>query len=315
MVERVKASLSKLAQDSPSASLERSGLRTWDFEDLPQTLTAEVATAGVTQPIRAFPALVDEGSSVAIRLLASADEQHEAMWSGTRRLLRFAISSPVKVLDGLVDHNTKLHLATGPIQSKAEWYNDAIDCALDETIAQQGGPAWTATGFERLTLAAQKHSQPALAKMAADMAGIITSYRQAQDLLAALEKQTTIKQSVLDIQAHLGRLAYPGLMTGVGFDRTGDVARYIKAISFRLETLRENPQRDLLAAAECVKVEATYRALVAEHGLLPEIEEATWMIEELRVAQFAQHLRKKESDGKVKKVSANRVARHLASIS
>lgn len=318
MVERVKASLSNLAQATDSASIERSGIREWDFDDLPRELNVEVETAGITQPILAFPALVDEQDSVAIRLLASEDEQTDAMWTGTRRLLKFCVPSPLRKLDGMISNDTKLQLATTPIQSKVGWYTDVIDCALDEVIASNGGPSWQAAGFEKLADAARAEFGGLLEKLGTDMAGIINNYSEIQRQLDQLSGVTptnqSLKQSLADANAHLKRLTYPGMLAGVGYDRTAAVDRYLQGIAFRLSTLRDNPKRDLLAAAECVKVETNYRTLVTERGLTPELEQATWMLEELRIAQFAQHLRVKGTDGKASKVSAGRIEKYLAAI-
>ena len=56
---------------SAASAIERGGLTTWDFETLPQTFTQ--TRAG--HEVRGYPALVDEGATVAIRVLTNERDQ------------------------------------------------------------------------------------------------------------------------------------------------------------------------------------------------------------------------------------------------
>ena len=67
--------------------IERRGLTTWDIGTLPRTVDVEADG----RPVRGYPALVDEGDSVAVRVMTSADDQARAMRAGTRRLLVLAL--------------------------------------------------------------------------------------------------------------------------------------------------------------------------------------------------------------------------------
>ncbi len=300
MSTQVRAALSEVAS---STSLERTGLRTWEVDEIPMV----VDTPGPSHTVRAYPSLVDEEQSVAIRLHPTEEEQADAMWLGTRRLIRLQLPNPVRQLDELLDDRTKLQLATAPVQSKAQWYNDGIDCAIDEAIAQVGGPAWTRRDFERLLEQATTEVPVNLARLAE----LITELVRSITTIGARLKptgSTGIDASVRDIQAHLDRLAYPGFLAGVGFDRVADVARYLEAIVVRVGQLAEHPSRDLTAAVACVEVEQQHARLVAKLGLTPQLEAVTWQLEELRVNQFALHLR---GTGKV---STTRIGRKLAEI-
>ncbi len=244
---------------------------------------------------------------MAIRPFADPDEQHDAMWLGTRRLIRLQLPSPVRALDRLVDERTKLRLVTSPIQSRAQWYNDCIDAAIDDAIAEGGGPARTADGFARLVHVTRETLDEALDRLARAMADIVATLTDLLPRLDALAG-TSVDVSGRDARAHLERLAYPGFVAGVGLGRIEDVARYLAAIDHRVAHLTEAPQRDLQGAATCVEVETAHRDLVARLGLTPELEEVVWQLEELRVATFAQHLK---GPGKV---SATRIQRRLAEV-
>ncbi|MFP1495927.1 DUF3418 domain-containing protein [Escherichia coli] len=47
--------------------------------------------------MKAWPALVDERDSVAIKLFDNPLEQKQAMWNGLRRLLLLNIPSPINI--------------------------------------------------------------------------------------------------------------------------------------------------------------------------------------------------------------------------
>lgn len=301
MAERVKSALSDVV--SAATDIEQSGLRTWDFGDLPE----EIETPGPTHNIKAYPALVDEEDSVAIKLFADRHEQAEAMWLGTRRLARLQLPSPVRTFDRLLTNRTKLQLATAPVQSRAQWYNDAIDCAIDDVIAVAGGPPRSKAGFAALVQEAKTKVPDhldVLAELIAELVASVTAIDAAVTPLLG----SSVDVSARDVKAHTNRLAYPGFIAGVGFDRVPDLARYLTAIQYRAERLTDSPSRDLAAAASCVQVEQRHGELVAALGLTPALEEVTWMLEELRVTLFAQHLKGQT------KVSTTRVERKLAEV-
>jgi ATP-dependent helicase HrpA len=70
-------------------------------------------------------------------------------------------------------------------------------------------------------------------------------------------------------------------------------ARYLKAITLRLEKYRADPARDATRLAELRLQEQRYWRLVAERkGSVDErMQEFRWLLEELRVSFFAQELR------------------------
>ena len=70
-------------------------------------------------------------------------------------------------------------------------------------------------------------------------------------------------------------------------------ARYLKAISLRLEKYRADPARDALRMTELKPLEQKYWRLLAERKGQADARmlELRWLLEELRVSFFAQELR------------------------
>ncbi|MGB6225346.1 MAG: ATP-dependent RNA helicase HrpA, partial [Pseudonocardiaceae bacterium] len=115
--------------------LQRRGLRGWDIGTLPQTHQQQQAGHLVT----AYPALVDEGDTVAVALLPTEAEQRRAMWAGTRRLLLLAVPGLIKLVQRGLDRQARLVLARNPDGSTEALLTDCVDCAADALIAACGG--------------------------------------------------------------------------------------------------------------------------------------------------------------------------------
>ncbi len=297
--EQIRSSLAT-ADDAITAD----GLTEWTIGDLPRSVNTSTGAHDVV----AYPALIDEGSSVSVRLLPDADEQTEAMWSGTRRLLRFALGSPMRRLDAMLDNQTKLAIAATDIQTKGAWYDDIITASLDHILTLRGGPIWTKSDFSDLVSFGTHELDGALRIAAMGASAILTADRDVGRALDELSTSSAAAAAVADAAAHRARLVYPGVVAGVGTERVDDVARYLQAIGVRLGSLPESVGRDDDARREIVPIERRFAALVNLDGLTPDLETVGWQIEELRVSLFAQQV------GVAQKVSVKRLRRALDEI-
>jgi ATP-dependent helicase HrpA len=295
--DQVRSTLSSVV--ATDHQWERSGLTGWDFDDIPPV----ISTGG----IRAYPSLVDEDDSVAIRLHPTPDEQADAMWLGTRRLLRLNVAGPARQLNDLLPQGARLSLVNGHVQSKTEWYQDAIDAAIDQVIADNGGPSWTSNGFALLLDQARAQLPDHLATVAGAMARLLPLLDEIHNKADRLTG-SSYQVSLNDISAHLDRLAYPGFLAGVGLHRLDDVTRYLGAINRRLDGLVKNPTRDLEALAICRRLDNELTEVSRLRPDSDQIEDVVWMLEELRVSLFAQTL------GTKGKISEKRVRRALNQI-
>ena len=272
-----------------AAEIERSGLVAWTLADLPPTFEREQDGA----LMKGYPALVDEGTTVGVRVLGSADEAERATWAGTRRLLTLTIPSPVKHVVGRLDNAAKLALGNNPHGSVPALLGDCVDCAVDSLMTAAGGPVVDAAGFERLRMSVRSDLADTTYDVVVTAAGILS---RAHDLSARLSGDTgpALLASVLDIREQLARLVRPGFVTLTGRDRLPHVARYLRAAQVRLDALPHGVARDLRLLGEVTvvqrEVETWLRAMSPGHREQPAVREVTWMVEELRVSLFAQQL-------------------------
>jgi ATP-dependent helicase HrpA len=277
---KMRSTLSKAANE-----LEREGLRTWDFGSLPQV--HESGTGAST--VRSYPALTDEGDSVAIRAFGTEAEQQRAMWAGTRRLLLLNTPSPVKLVNARLSNQAKLALSHNPHGGAAALLEDCVACAADKLMAEAGGPAWDAAGFARLHDRVRAELHDTTLDTVTKVERILAVAHRVEVGLRGT-KSLALVASLTDIRAHLSGLIFPGFVTATGWRRLTDVHRYLRAIEHRLDKLPDNPGRDRQLTAQVERVRESYERLGGGRLHGEAAERIRWMIEELRVSYFAQRL-------------------------
>ncbi len=283
-----------------SAQLERSGERSWTMGTLPH----EVTLPGTGQAVRAYPALVDEGETVGVRVLETPGAQRAAMHAGTRRLLLLTAPSPARYVTGRLGNAAKLTLSGAPHGSVAAVLDDATAAAVDALIASGGGPAWDEAAFARL----RDHVAGNLAETSASVVDqVVAILGAAREVSALLEPLTAVplQPARADVAEQVRRLVYPGFVTATGVDRLADVERYLRAAARRLERLPNAVavDRDRMNAVH--ELERAYRVRLQAAPGAAALREVPWMLEELRVSHFAQSL------GTRGQVSSKRIRRVL----
>jgi ATP-dependent helicase HrpA len=275
---KVRATLSARA-----TALTRTGVTSWDFGPLPRVFT--------DGEVKAYPALVDAGAAVDVRLFESADAARRAMRAGTRRLVLLAVKSPANEVAKRLTTQQKLVLSDNPHGGVAALFADCVNCAADGLIGEAGGPAWDAEGFARLAEHVRPRLHAATYEVVTWAEEILRGAHDARIRLDAL-RSPVLEPAATDIRGQLDGLIYPGFLTAAGAARLPSLARYLKAVGRRLDKLAENAGRDAQQMAVVHRVQDAYRQALA--GLLTEarsgeaVTEIRWLIEELRVSLFAQ---------------------------
>ncbi|MFI8995423.1 ATP-dependent RNA helicase HrpA [Streptomyces sp. NPDC053542] len=278
------------ADAGPVGPEQRTGLTSWTIGTLPHTF--ETRRAG--QPLKAYPALVDEGSSVAVRLFDTEAEQRSAMWTGTRRLILLNITSnPAKFAQSKLTNQQKLALSSNPHGSIQSLFDDCVTAAADRLIAAHGGPAWDEEGFKKLFDAVRADLVDATMKTVQQVREVLAAWQACQRRL----KDTTspvLLDSVTDVREQLAALIKPGFVTEHGAKRLPDLMRYLVAADRRLQQMPTNAERDRSRMAKVKEMQDEFAWLLeqfpAGRPVPQQAREIRWMIEELRVSYFAHAL-------------------------
>ncbi|MER7459802.1 ATP-dependent RNA helicase HrpA [Micromonospora sp. NPDC126480] len=267
----------------------RTGLTEWGIGALPRTIEQVRAGYAVT----AYPALVDEGATVGVKVFDSPAEQEAAHWAGTRRLLRLTVPSPAKFLQGRLSNEAKLALSRNPHGGVQALIEDAAGAAIDKLIADAGGPAWDAEGFAALRDRVRADLVDTVVEVMNRVRRVLAAAYAVEQRLGAT-RNLAVVAALADIRAQLGGLVHAGFITETGYARLPDLLRYLTAIERRLDRLPGNPARDKQQQDRIAVVQKEYADLLA--ALPPTkrqsaaVRQIRWMIEELRVNVFAQAL-------------------------
>ncbi|MGS2618151.1 ATP-dependent RNA helicase HrpA [Micromonospora sp. LZ34] len=267
----------------------RTGLREWSIGTLPRTIEQVRAGYAVT----AYPALVDEGTTVGVKVFDSPAEQEAAHWAGTRRLLRLTVPSPAKFLQGRLSNEAKLALSRNPHGGVQQLIEDAAGAAIDKLVADAGGPAWDAEGFAALREKVRADLVDTVVDVMDRVRRVLAAGYAVEQRLGRTQNLAVVA-ALADIRAQLTGLLHAGFITETGYARLPDLLRYLTAIERRLDRLPGNPQRDKQQQDRIAVVQKEYQEMLA--ALPPTrrnsaaVRQIRWMIEELRVNVFAQAL-------------------------
>ncbi len=257
----------------------------WTFGELPELM--EIGRGG--QQLIGFPALIDAGDAVTIEVFdepALAATKHRA---GLRRLFALQIKDALKYLEKNIPDLQKMAVAYIPLGTQEELRSQILDVAMDRAFLLEPLPT-NAEQFER-RVQEGRGRLTLIANEVARLAGtILIEYAAA----ARKIKDTKIApDSVQDAQQQLQRLVPKNFLTAAPWPQLAHFARYLKAITARLDKLRADPARDAAKLAELRPQDQRYWRLVAERkGVVDaRMQELRWLLEELRVSFFAQELR------------------------
>lgn len=299
----VAAVVERPAASDERPTLERAGLTAWDFDSLDRS--RDVKHGGNT--IRAYPALVDEGTTVAIRLMSTPDDQAAAHHAGVRRLLQLSIPSPLGYVQEHLTTQEKLVLAQSPYRNNAALFEDCMAACIDSVVG--GAEIFTRAEFEAARDAVSATIVDSLFQAVALVSRIVAKAREADRAIKGATSMSLIAP-LGDARAQLEALVYPGFVGATGLERLRRIPAYLDGIVHRVAKLAENPSRDRIWMSEVELATNRYRDAGGElplaAGSEPRLIRVRWMLEELRLSLFAQHIATAEP------VSLQRITKVLA---
>ena len=270
-------------------SIERKGLRAWDFGDLPETLAVMRGGARLT----GYPALVDDETSVSIALLDTREAATTATRAGVLRLMRFALKDALaryeKAAPGFAQAALQLRTAIGTERLLADVLSAIVDRAFlgDDPLPRDE------TAFTGQVRRARTRL-PAVAEGAFQLLATIAAEHHAltQRLAAVPPAHARFAAGLL---AERDALVHPGFFAATPWPQLAHLPRYLKALDRRYVRHLDRPDRDTRHAAELALYGQRYTERAererAAGGVSPGLEAFRWLLEELKVSLFAQELR------------------------
>jgi ATP-dependent helicase HrpA len=304
--DKLAAPVRTAVAEAFAGELERTGLRAWptDLDELPRV----VETSGGGRAVRGYPALVDRGVTVDVRVFATPAEQTAAMGPGTRRLLRLSVPSPTKSIEKQLDTRTRLTLGTNPDGSLTALLDDCADAAV---AALAPNPAWSRAEFTAMRDRVAAAMVPTVRDILNRVERVLAALHEVQVALPATPP-TAQADAIADIRAQLAALLPAGFVAATGGAHLLDLARYVTAIGRRLERLPHGltADRDRMLRVHALQdaYDELREALSPSRAGADDVRDIARLIEEFRVSLWAQQL------GTARPVSEQRILRAIDAI-
>jgi len=278
---------------NPPPEFHSDQITRWDFGELPSHV--EIPAQGLT--LSGYPALVDAGSSVSIRLYDTADAAAEAMRAGLRRLFMLQLGQEMQYLERTLPDIERLCLYYSTV-GRCDDLRDELLLAIADRAFFDGEPSPDVRSREAFASRAEAGWRR-LNAAAAEVTDVVSQTLEAYhglDLSLSGDFPPLWADSIRDMRDQLAHLVYRGFVIATPFEHLRDLPRYLRGISMRLQKLANaGLTRDVQTMAEVRPLWEQYKHREArrrEEGTRDAgMEEFRWAIEELRVSLFAQELK------------------------
>ena len=285
------------------------------------TLPRSITQTSGAMTLRAFPALVPQGSAAApaagVRVMASAAEADREHRAGLARLLLTRVALATNRVTTRWTGREALMLAASPYADTAALVADAQLASARSLVDELSTPANVRDpeAFETLVAAARDAHEDRVYQILSHVVRALEASAEA-DAAVRSHPQASLKETTRDVAAHGRTLLYEGFVSATPASALPHLARYLRAGAVRIERAASSPgalgrdleDMDRIHQAEA-EIAATREALERrpyDARRYAALTQARWMAEELRVSMFAQTL------GTPNKVSMKRLLGVLA---
>lgn len=276
-----------------------------DFPDQVPVGSVVIGSSGAE--VVAYPALVDEGDSVAVRHLADAAAQALANRAGYARLALLKLGQTARYLKKQIAADKALGLLYAPLGGAEQFRDELLKaCAWACFFEGEALPA-DASAFSSRLNERRGELAETLSRMQADLKAILEAR---QSLVRALDAADSpaYAEAVADIRAQLAELVPADVLTATPPGRLADIPRYLRAAAHRLANLQGKVGRDRQLTEELAGFRERIVRLQAELGDGPDWQQLRFLLEECRVGLFAERLGVRE------KASPKRLNRMLEAL-
>lgn len=295
LLDDLSGEVTRQLQDRQDHDIECTGATDWIFEEMPETV--QVTKGGVS--ISLYPALVDEGSSVGVRLKETAFHAEKETGQGLLRLFLLTMRDQEKYMLKNIPGFDRFSLYFATRGSGSELKQNIVRAAFRMTLIEGQSPVRSRQEFD-----SRVASRGELVENMEQIARIVS---------AALETALNLENRIGDLAhadiaedlvSQLSQLLPGNFPEDVPFEYLRQYPRYLKAIGYRLD--RMNPDKDRTALAQVRKWQDRYLELDEKDRA--RLTRFRWMLEEYRISMFAQSM------GTTMRVSDQRLSREWESV-
>ncbi|MEX1081813.1 MAG: ATP-dependent RNA helicase HrpA [Halofilum sp. (in: g-proteobacteria)] len=288
--------------ETGEAGFERDDVSDWDFGALPESV--EIERHGIVMQVH--PALSPVGNRLALTVFATTDEAAPAHRAGVRALIRRRLGSRVRELERRLAGLDRTALQFSARIGGKAFVADFIDAVTERAFLAGTETPREREPFEACFDAGRERMWDTAEALLAEIDALGARYRAVHRRIEGSLPMTWI-EAARDVAEQLDHLIFPGFITATPDEWLAEYPRYLEAVARRLDVLDREPERDRRGRAEVEPLWNRAKQVLPPPERIawaePAQQELRWMIEELRVSLFAQHLgtRRSVSPGKVEK--------------
>ncbi|MBB6087893.1 ATP-dependent RNA helicase HrpA [Wenzhouxiangella marina] len=260
---------------------QQDGLSAAELPELPALITTRGGH-------RAWPALVEQGNRVGVRLFDREADAHEAHREGVTTLLRQALSDKWKYLR---KHNG-LSQAAQIAWTRIEDVGDLSESLRGMALQTFLGEAWTVRSrgdFDALLKQVRQGLIERYQSLAGKLDACLIRWHELSVAIDSLAD--AVPRAHADLRSQLDDLMYAGFLDDLSAERLSEYPRYLEAIGQRIEIIEYDPRRDHDRMAQVEPWWQRYLDHLNESGIYSEaLDRYRWLVEEYRIQVFAQKL-------------------------
>ena len=278
------------ARDVPAAEAgQYENLTSWSFGELPELLEIRKGN----QTLFGYPALVDRGDHCDVEVFDDPQEAARIHHAGLRRLFALQLREQVKFIEKNIPNLQQMAMQYMTLGTQEELRNQIVLMALERACLQAPLPRNDAEfntrkeeGRARLSLLAQEIAR-LVGTILAEFASLPRKLLQAKPFGSAYQ----------DLEGQLGRLMNKTFVIDTPYTQLVHYPRYLKGMAMRVDKLKGDPGRDSQRIQEMSPLVQQWQRAEKQQRAQgrgaadARLDEFRWMLEELRVALFAQELR------------------------
>jgi ATP-dependent helicase HrpA len=278
--------------------LNYTGCIQWAFDDLPETY--QFIQKG--QTFIGFPAIVDEGDAVGVRIFDTGQKAALQHQSGLMRLFQLQLRKECTYIvknmpQSAVAAVTYNRLPKHPVLPALSCGNDGASVSYKDdmlylilySVFLEGRTIRTQQAFEQRL---QQHKPELLGvandagKMALEIMALYGMIKKSVE--SALKPHDPLAK---DINEQLDLLIYAGFIRNTPYQQLKAIPRYLKAIHYRLDKFDNNLQKIQEVSRYATRFWNEIEKKAKKDLVIPEQDPFRWALEEFRVSVFAQQLK------------------------
>ncbi len=270
---------------SVANDIEKTGLISWTVGTLPEGIPVKRAGRNVT----AYPACVDEGASVSVKLFETSDEANAAHRRGVVRLMSFELKQQLRNWEKGPSGFNQIALQLKTATPTDKLLSDFLETLADRAMIGDDAPPRDEKAF-REQIGRAKQRIPVVADaLTRTLMQVAEAYASLQsDLYKAGPRAKPLLPALTQWR---DRLLAPGWLSRTPWAQLPHLARYLKALERRLHKFSEMPEREARHGPVLTAFWDRWGEIMTRAQTTDAQREFRWLIEELNVSLFAQELK------------------------